>query len=77
MVQLTERLKNELDERAKREGISRSQLIRDVLNAYLEDDRLARQVENFKRAYADLPETDGELRAAAADARAMLLDEVW
>jgi hypothetical protein len=47
------------------------------LACHLEGDRLARQVEDFKHAYADLPETDVELRAVAANARAMLLDEVW
>ena len=77
MVQLTEDLRARLDQEAHRHGVSRSQLIRDALWAYLEDDERARQVQQFRAAYAAHPETEVELADATANARAMLEAETW
>lgn len=54
MVQLTDELLHLLDERAAKEGVSRSQVIREAVQAYLTDERRAdvdrRIVDSYTRA---------------------------
>jgi metal-responsive CopG/Arc/MetJ family transcriptional regulator len=77
LVQLTEALLRRLDERAAREGRSRSALIRDAIEAYLfdeEQDKISRQiVEGYER----IPETDWEMAWAEESAREMIREEPW
>jgi metal-responsive CopG/Arc/MetJ family transcriptional regulator len=77
MVQLTERLVRLLDQRAAREGVSRSQVIREAVEAHLAADEAQRRVARFVAAYEQWPETDEELSTAAANARALVEEEPW
>jgi Arc/MetJ-type ribon-helix-helix transcriptional regulator len=64
MVQLTDELVKLLDQRAARDGTSRSQLIRDAVDAYLRDDREAeidRQIiEGYRRIPPGTPDEWGD-----------------
>ena len=77
MVQLTEDLVRRLDDRAKHEGVSRSQLIRDAVEAYLEADAHRRAVVHFHEAYAAMPDTPEEQAVALRNAADMVADEPW
>jgi len=73
LVQLTDQLVEALDRRAKREGVSRSKLVRDLLDAALstseEHDRAL--VEGYRRAaQSDAADAWGDLEAwTAANSR--------
>jgi metal-responsive CopG/Arc/MetJ family transcriptional regulator len=77
LVQLTDQLLRRLDERAAREGRSRSSLIRDAIEAYLADearDEISRQIiEGYER----IPETDEEMAIAEASGREGIEEEPW
>ncbi|MGH8874856.1 MAG: ribbon-helix-helix domain-containing protein [Acidimicrobiia bacterium] len=64
MVQLTDHLLRLLDERAHRQGVSRSQVIRDAVQAYLADDEealISRQIiEGYLRMPQDAPDEWGD-----------------
>lgn len=77
MVQLTDRLVQLLDQRAAREGTSRSQVIRAAVEAHLADDEAKQRVERFVAAYERQPETDEELATATDNARALVEEEPW
>ncbi|MBA2316325.1 MAG: ribbon-helix-helix protein, CopG family [Euzebyales bacterium] len=77
MVQLTDRLVRLLDRRAASEGTSRSQVIREVVEAHLAHDEAQQRVARFHEAYERWPETDEELSTAAASARALVEEEPW
>lgn len=77
MVQLTEELLEQLDARAAREGVSRSHLIRQAITELLAADRHAQDVRAFVAAYRAQPDTDEEMLAAEANARAMVAAERW
>lgn len=77
MVQLTDELVRQLDERAAADGVSRSQLIREAVVAYLGDDEHVRAVRAFTDAYAVQPDDADELAAATRNAREMVADEQW
>ncbi len=64
MVQLNRSLLDLLDARAARDGVSRSQLIRDAVQAYLDADMEAAALQRVVDGYARTPETDEELRSA-------------
>jgi metal-responsive CopG/Arc/MetJ family transcriptional regulator len=77
LVQLTAELLRRLDERAAREGRSRSALIRDAIEAYLTDearDEISRQI---IAGYERIPDTDEELAAAFAETREAIREEPW
>jgi metal-responsive CopG/Arc/MetJ family transcriptional regulator len=77
LVQLSEVLLRRLDERAAREGRSRSSLIRDAIEAYLADearDEISRQI---IAGYERIPETDEEMAWAEASAREAVEEEPW
>lgn len=77
MVQLNETLLQSLDARAARDGLSRSRLIRDAVEAYLAEDAEAAALQQIVNGYARHPETDDELRVATADARSLVEEEPW
>jgi metal-responsive CopG/Arc/MetJ family transcriptional regulator len=77
MVQLTEELIEQLDERAARDGVSRSQLIRDAVAAHLAQDARAHAVRRFSAAYADRPDDPAEMSSAERSAREMVAEEPW
>jgi metal-responsive CopG/Arc/MetJ family transcriptional regulator len=77
MVQLNQTLLELLDARAERDGVSRSRLIRDAVAAYLEADAEVAALQRVVEGYARLPESENDLRAAHADARALVADEPW
>lgn len=77
MVQLNRVLLELLDARAAREGISRSQLIREAVASYLDADAEAAALQRVVEGYARTPETDDELRTAHQDARALVEEESW
>jgi len=77
MVQLNRSLLDLLDARAARDGVSRSQLIRDAVQAYLDADMEAAALQRVVDGYARTPETDEELRSAHDDARKLVAEEPW
>jgi metal-responsive CopG/Arc/MetJ family transcriptional regulator len=77
LVQLSRVLLQRLDERAAREGRSRSALIRDAIDAYLYDEEEARIDREIREGYERIPETDEELAAAEREGREMVREEPW
>ncbi len=77
LVQLNEELLRRLDERAAREGRSRSSLIREAIETYMVDearDEISRQI---IAGYERIPETDEEMAWAEANVRDMIREEPW
>jgi len=77
LVQLTDSLLRRLDERAAREGRSRSALIRDAIEAYLHDETKARIDREIIEGYERIPETEEELAWAESETREMIREEPW
>lgn len=77
LVQLTEDLLRRLDERAAREGRSRSALIRDAIEAYLYDEEKARIDREIVEGYERIPVTDEEMEIAEAGVREDIEEEPW
>jgi metal-responsive CopG/Arc/MetJ family transcriptional regulator len=77
LVQLTDDLLRRLDERAAREGRSRSALIRDAIEAYLYDEEKARIDREIVEGYERIPITDEELAVAERETREMIREEPW
>ncbi len=77
LVQLTEELLRRLDERAAREGRSRSALIRDAIEAYMVDEERDEITRQIIEGYERIPETDEEMAWAEANAREMIREEPW
>jgi metal-responsive CopG/Arc/MetJ family transcriptional regulator len=77
LVQLSEELLRRLDERAAREGRSRSALIRDAIEEYLYDEAKAKIDREIIEGYERIPETEEEMRWAEASAREMIREEPW
>ncbi len=77
MVQLTDRLVRLLDQRAASEGTSRSQVIREAVEAHLAQDEAAQRAARFAAAYQRWPETAQEMSTAVANARALVEGEPW
>jgi metal-responsive CopG/Arc/MetJ family transcriptional regulator len=77
LVQLTEALLRRLDERAAREGRSRSALIRDAIEAYLYDEEKARIDREIIEGYERIPPTDEEMEIAEAGVREDIEEEPW
>lgn len=77
LVQLSRVLLQRLDERAAREGRSRSALIRDAIDAYLYDEEEARIDREIREGYERIPVTDEEMAWAEASARDMIEEEPW
>lgn len=77
LVQLTEALLRRLDERAAREGRSRSALIRDAIEAYLYDEEKARIDREIIEGYERIPPTEEEMEIAEAGVREDIEEEPW
>jgi metal-responsive CopG/Arc/MetJ family transcriptional regulator len=77
LVQLTEALLQRLDERAARDGRSRSALIRDAIEAYLHDEEKARIDREIIEGYQRMPTTDWEMEIAEASAKQAVEEEPW
>lgn len=77
LVQLTEDLLRRLDERAAREGRSRSALIRDAIEAYLYDEEKARIDREIVEGYERMPVTDEEMEIAEAGVREDIEEDPW
>jgi len=74
---LTVDLLRRLDERAARDGRSRSALIRDAIEAYLYDEEKARIDREIVEGYERIPTTDEELAWAEREALEMVREEPW
>jgi len=77
LVQLNDVMLQRLDERAAREGRSRSALIRDAIDAYLYDEEQARIDREIREGYERIPETEEEMAWAEASAREAVEEEPW
>lgn len=77
LVQLTQSLLQRLDERAAREGRSRSALIRDAIEAYLYDEEQARIDREIREGYERIPQTDEEVASAEREGREAIREEPW
>jgi len=77
LVQLTTALLRRLDERAAREGRSRSALIREAIEAYLHDEERDRITQEIIEGYERIPPTDDEMAWAERETREMIREEPW
>ncbi len=79
LVQLTDSLVALLDERAVRERRSRSDLIREAIEAYLAEDAEAEVSRRMVEGYTRMPQAaDDELEALAErSALRMIAEEPW
>jgi ribbon-helix-helix CopG family protein len=75
LVQLTDRLLAALDERAARDGVSRSRLIREAVEAYLAADGSAAIDRAIVDGYTRIPPEDDPWAEAAA--RESIRRERW
>jgi len=74
MIQLGRQERTLLVEAAAREGISRSELVRRALRAYVANSADEQLSERLRQGYLRLPEADDEAATAAAAARRLLTD---
>jgi metal-responsive CopG/Arc/MetJ family transcriptional regulator len=77
LVQLTDELLRRLDERAAREGRSRSALVRDAIEDYLYDEEEAEISRQIVEGYERIPVTEEEMAWAEAGMREMIREEPW
>jgi metal-responsive CopG/Arc/MetJ family transcriptional regulator len=77
LVQLNEELLRRLDERAAREGRSRSALIRDAIEKYLYDETKAQIDREIVEGYERIPTTEEEMEIAEASMREAIEEEPW
>jgi metal-responsive CopG/Arc/MetJ family transcriptional regulator len=77
LVQLTRELLFRLDERAAREGRSRSALIRDAIEAYLADDARDEISRQIIAGYERIPETEEEMAIAEQETIQLIREEPW
>ena len=77
LVQLTDELLRRLDERAEREGRSRSALIRDAIEAYLADEERAAISRRIVEGYERTPQSEDEMDWADAEAVEAVREEPW
>lgn len=77
LVQLNDELLRRLDERAAREGRSRSSLIREAIEAHLYDEEKARIDREIVEGYERVPTTPEELEIAEREAREAIREEPW
>lgn len=77
LVQLNEELLRRLDERAAREGRSRSALIREAIEGYMHDARSAEIDRQIVEGYTRMPETEEELAGVEQEMREMIEEEPW
>ena len=76
LVQLTDELLALLDEKAAKEGTSRSELIRQAIERFLRDERRAGLDTAIVEAYTRMPQPQHDPWAAAA-AKRSIAEEPW
>lgn len=76
-VELTDDLLRRVDERAAREGESRSALLRKAIEIYLGDEKRQRITQEIIEGYKRIPPTDEEMAIAEASAREAVEEEPW
>jgi Arc/MetJ-type ribon-helix-helix transcriptional regulator len=59
LIQLNRELLAKLDERARRRGVSRSELVRELLSAALREDDAARRSRQMRDGYERVPQAQG------------------
>lgn len=74
MIHLSREEKQVLAETAQREGVSRSELMRRALRAYVEESAENVISERLRQGYLRVPESDDEVATAVAGARRLLTD---
>lgn len=74
MVQFTPDERELLAKAAADEGVSRSELVRRALGAYLADRAEAVTSRRIREGYEQMPEADDEVAVATAGARRLLRD---
>jgi metal-responsive CopG/Arc/MetJ family transcriptional regulator len=72
LVQLSDEMVELLDQRAAADGKSRSSLIRDAVEKYLQDEIEAEKVRQYVEAYRRMPQTEEEMAGADAAADEMM-----
>ncbi|HET7506954.1 MAG TPA: ribbon-helix-helix protein, CopG family [Solirubrobacterales bacterium] len=77
LVQLTTDLLRRLDERAAREGRSRSVLIREAIEAYLHEEERDRITREIIEGYERIPPTEEEMKIAESGVREDIEEEPW
>ncbi len=77
LVQLTGDLLRRLDEKAAKEGRSRSALIREAIEVYLHDETKERIDREIIEGYERIPPTEEELAWAEAGVREDIEEEPW
>lgn len=77
LVQLTSDLLRRLDERAAREGRSRSALIRNAIEAYLYDEERDRISREIVEGYERIPPSEEEMAWAEAGVREDIDEDPW
>jgi metal-responsive CopG/Arc/MetJ family transcriptional regulator len=76
LVQLSDELVFQLDERAAKDGTSRSELIRQAIELYLYDERKAAIDAAIVEAYTRMPQPEHDPWAEAA-AKRSIAEEPW
>lgn len=74
MVQLSSEERELLARAAEDQGISRSELVRRALAAFLAESAAATVSDRIRAGYERMPETDPEVEAASTGARRLLSD---
>lgn len=77
LVQLNDALLARLDERAARDGRSRSALIREAIEGYLHDDVAAELDRRIVEGYREKPQDAEQAAWAEAAAREAVREEPW
>lgn len=77
LVQLSDTLLAVLDQRAAQRGISRSQLIREAIEAHLRDDLEAEISRQIVEGYTRIPDDREFDDWAETSAREMIAEEPW
>lgn len=77
LVQLSDELLRRLDERAAREGRSRSALIRDAIEVSLANETRDEISRRIVEGYERMPQTDDEFDWDDAEAREAIREEPW
>lgn len=76
-IRVDDALLKELDEAACERGVSRPEVVRDVLNEWRKRKESQRIAEEYRRAYTEFPQTDEEIARAEASARRAIAEEPW
>ena len=76
-VEVADDLLGRLDERAAREGRSRSALIRDAIKSCLYDEERNQIAKEIIESYERIPPSEAEMKIAETSAREPVEEESW